>query len=293
MRIANHDGRLVVVAPEPPAPSAGGGETPPLRAVDVETTSNGLFGSDPQAIYERWAEFRGWAESVDFGRAEPVPERSLRAAVPRPRQVFAIGLNYRDHAAESGFEIPAEPVVFTKYVSSFTGPFGDITLSPGDVDWEVELVAVVGARARGVGESAGWDYVAGLTVGQDISDRTVQFAAALPQFGLGKSFPGFSPVGPVLVTPDELPDRDDVELGCEVNGVSVQKGRTADLVFPVPTLIAKLSAIVELLPGDVIFTGTPDGVGHGRDPRRYLHAGDVLTSWITGIGTMKHRFVAA
>ena len=233
------------------------------------------------------------APGASLEAARPTGEESLLAVVPRPAQVFAIGLNYRDHAAESGFALPAEPVVFTKYASSFTGPTGDITLSPGNVDWEVELVAVIGTGGRDIAEADGWDHVAGLAVGQDISDRTTQFVAAPPQFGMGKSYPGYSPVGPYLVSPDELADRDELALGCEVNGTSVQKGSTSDMVFPVPRLVAKLSAIVELLPGDVIFTGTPAGVGQGRSPQQFLQPGDELTSWVEGIGRMRHHFVAA
>jgi len=280
VRIANEAGRLVLLDPEG-------------RGVDVEARSEGRFSADPQAVYARWDEFRAWADGASLVGARPVTTRSLLAVTPRPPQVFAIGLNYRDHAAESGFDLPTEPVVFTKYVSSFAGPTGDIVLSPGAVDWEIELVAVIGREARRVTEDRAWDHVAGLTVGQDISDRTTQFAAPPPQFGMGKSYPGFSPIGPSLVTPDELADRDDIALGCSVNGESVQKGRTGDMVFTVPALIARLSAILPLLPGDVIFTGTPAGVGHGRSPQRYLQHGDELTSWIAGIGEMHHRFVTA
>jgi 2,4-didehydro-3-deoxy-L-rhamnonate hydrolase len=282
VRLANSAGRLILLDADAPE-----------RGVDVETASGGVFSADPQAVYGRWADFRDWAAGAPLEDAQPISEGSLRAVVPRPPQVFAIGLNYRDHAIESGFALPDEPVVFTKYVSSFTGPTGDIRLSAGTVDWEVELVVAIGMQAHHVSEANGWDHVAGVTVGQDISDRTTQFAAAPPQFGMGKSYPGYSPVGPHLVTPDELTDRDVVSLGCEVNGISVQAGTTADLVFSVPRLIAKLSAITPLLPGDVIFTGTPAGVGQGRDPQQFLHDGDVLTSWIEGVGHMRHRFVSA
>ncbi|WP_433802479.1 fumarylacetoacetate hydrolase family protein [Actinomycetospora sp. CA-084318] len=285
MRIANSAGRLVLVDP-----SSGPDD---LRGVDVETASGGRFPADPQAVFDRWEEFRAWAVDADLSGATPLPTDTLGAVAPRPPQVFAIGLNYSDHAAESGFDLPAEPVVFTKYASSFAGPVGDVVLSAGNVDWEVELVVVLGRGGAHVPAAQAWDHVAGLTVGQDISDRTVQFANAPPQFGLGKSFPGYSPLGPTLVTPDEVPDPDRLELGCEVNGTSVQKGTTADMVFDVPTLIAKLSAIVTLLPGDVIFTGTPAGVGQGRSPQQFLQDGDVLTSWITGLGALRQRFVAA
>jgi 2-keto-4-pentenoate hydratase/2-oxohepta-3-ene-1,7-dioic acid hydratase in catechol pathway len=283
LRIANAAGRLVLLDPDG-------------KAVDVEAASGGRFGPDPQAVYARWAEFGEWAPTAPLDGAVPVADEQFDAVVPRPPQVFAIGLNYRNHADESGFDLPTEPLVFTKYASSLTGPRGDITLSPGNVDWEVELVAVVGAGGRDIAEADAWDHVAGLSLGQDISDRVTQFAAPPAQFGLGKSYPGFSPVGPSLVTLDELRaaglDPTDLELGCRVNGESVQKGRTRDMIFPVSTIIAKLSAIVTLLPGDAIFTGTPAGVGMGRTPPRFLQAGDELVTWCTGIGEMRHRFVA-
>jgi len=205
---------------------------------------------------------------------------------------IAIGLNYADHAAESDFAVPESPPVFTKFVTSLTGPFGEIVVPPGQVDWEVELVTVIGRRAHRVAAEDAWSYVAGVSIGQDISERVLQSSGPVPQFSLGKSHPGFGPIGPVLVTPDELPDRDDLELGCLINGEQVQKGYTRDMVFPVPELIARLSAVAPLLPGDVIFTGTPSGVGLGRTPPRWLQAGDELVSYIRGIGEMRHRFVA-
>jgi 2-keto-4-pentenoate hydratase/2-oxohepta-3-ene-1,7-dioic acid hydratase in catechol pathway len=287
LRVANSAGRLTLIDPV----SGPAGEGAALRGVDVEAASDGLFSADPQAVYDRWPDFCAWAAEADLRNAAPIATDSLRAVVPRPPQVFAIGLNYRDHAVESGFALPSEPVVFTKYASSFTGPTGEIELSPGNVDWEVELVAVIGRGGHAIPADRGWEHVAGLTVGQDISDRTTQFVVSPPQFGLGKSYPDYSPVGPCLVTTDEIPEPDRLELGCEVNGTTVQKGTTADMVFSVPTLIAKLSDVVTLLPGDVIFTGTPAGVGQGRTPQQFLHPGDVLTSWITGIGAMHHHFV--
>ncbi|MEJ2869761.1 fumarylacetoacetate hydrolase family protein [Actinomycetospora sp. OC33-EN08] len=288
MRIANRAGRLVLLDP------AASPEEP--RGVDVEQASAGRFTADPQAVYPRWSEFRAWAATASFAGAEPVDADALDAVVPRPPQVFAVGLNYRDHAAESGMDLPTRPLVFTKYASSFTGPRGDIALPDGKVDWEVELVAVIGTGGRHVPAAQGWDHVAGLAVGQDVSERVTQFAVPPAQFGMGKSFPGFSPVGPELVTVDEVRaaglDPDDLELGCLVNGESMQKGRTGEMVFSVPALIAELSAIVTLLPGDVVFTGTPAGIGAGMTPPRFLADGDELDTWCTGIGRMHHRFVA-
>ena len=151
-------------------------------------------------MYARWEEFRAWAASASFADAATIAVDELGPVVTRPPQVFGIGLNYRDHAAESGMDLPSEPVVFTKYPSSVTGPRGDVALSPGNMDWEVELVAVIGKGGHRIAEADGWDHVAGLTVGQDLSDRVTQFAAPPAQFGLGKSYPGFSPLGPALVT---------------------------------------------------------------------------------------------
>ncbi len=280
MRIANVAGRLNVFD------SDG-------LATDVEAASKGRFGPDPQAVYGNWAQFRDWGETARLDEGTRVDPATLQAVVPRPPQVLAVGQNYRDHALESGMDLPTEPMVFTKFVSSLTGPTGEITLSPGNVDWEVELVAVIGTGGRNIAESAAWDHVAGLTLGQDISDRTTQFVSSPPQFNMGKSYAGFAPIGPHLVTVDELGAPDDLELGCLVNGETMQKSRTSELIFSIPTLVAKLSAIVCLLPGDIIFTGTPSGVGVGQKPPRFLQPGDELTTWCDGIGEMRHTFVSA
>jgi len=166
-----------------------------------------------------------------------------------------------------------------------------VELAGATVDWEVELVAVVGATADRVAEGEAWAHVAGLTVGQDLSERTIQFAAG-SQFSLGKSYRGFGPMGPWLVTPDELADRDDLALRCSIDGQVVQDARTSDLIHSVPKLIAELSAVLPLWPGDVIFTGTPAGVGVSAKPPRFLQAGEVVESWIEGIGTIRNRMVA-
>jgi 2,4-diketo-3-deoxy-L-fuconate hydrolase len=280
MRIANSNGRLILLT------DSGG--------LDVETASGGRFAADPQAAYGNWAALRAWAADLapDAGEATPLDEARLGAPAPRPAQVFAIGLNYRDHAAESGVALPASPATFTKFPSCIADPFAEVVLPSGNVDWEVELVVVVGAHAYRVDESRAWEHVAGLTVGQDLSERVVQFASG-GHFSLGKSYPRFGPMGPWLVTPDELANRDDLELGCSIDGEEVQKSRTSNLVFNVAQLIAELSAVLPLLPGDVIFTGTPGGVGFTRQPARFLRPGEELTSWIEGIGTIRNRMVAA
>lgn len=275
MRIGNYRDRLTLIV--------GDG-----YGVDVEEASDGRFAADPQAVYAQWASFAEWARDVPASEGLPLPEEAtLGAVVPRPRQVFAIGLNYRTHAEEAGLAIPEAPPTFTKFPSCITGPAALLRLpADGTVDWEVELVAVIGKQASGVAADDGWKHVAGLTIGQDYSERQLQTAGPAPQFSLGKSFPGFGPIGPQLVTPDELNDPDDLEIECLVNGETVQKDRTSSLVFSVPELVARLSAVCTLYPGDLIFTGTPSGVGHARKPQRYLKDGDAVTSHINGIGTM-------
>jgi 2-keto-4-pentenoate hydratase/2-oxohepta-3-ene-1,7-dioic acid hydratase in catechol pathway len=182
------------------------------------------------------------------------------------------------------------PATFTKFPASLAGPYDDVEIPNGLIDWEVELVAVIGTRCDHVDAEDAWSHVAGLTVGQDISDRGLQFAAGA-QFSLGKSRRGYGPLGPWIVTPDEVDDPDDLALGCSVDGETVQDARTSDLIFPVRQLVAELSAVVPLLPGDIIFTGTPAGVGAMRQPARFLEKGQVLESWIEGIGTIRNRCV--
>jgi 2,4-didehydro-3-deoxy-L-rhamnonate hydrolase len=279
MRLANLGGRLAIVQSD--------------QAVDVESASEGRFGADPQAIYEDWAEFSSWAKTADFTTATGFDEADLEAPVPRPRQVFAIGLNYADHAAESNFTLPTDPVVFTKFPSSIGAPNVDVELSGASVDYEVELVVVIGTRAHRVQAKDGWDYVAGLTIGQDISDRDVQMRGPAPQFSLGKSFVNYGPIGPVVVTPDEFADRDAIGLTTQLQAgnstTTMQDGNTRDLIFSVPELVARLSTVTVLYPGDIIFTGTPSGVGLGKTPPQYLHRDEVLVSTIEGIGTIRNR----
>jgi 2,4-didehydro-3-deoxy-L-rhamnonate hydrolase len=257
--------------------------------VDVEEASAGRLPADPVAALDDWDALVEWARSVDGPSAASAPlvGAALRAPVPRPRQVFGVGLNYRLHVAEGGRDVPEEPAVFTKFPSCINGPTSEIPVCSETVDWEVELVVALARTAHRVAVDGAWDHVAGLMVGQDISDRAVQMRPPA-QWSLAKSFTGFGPTGPFLVTADDVRDRDDLELGCSVNGEEVQKARTSDLIFPVPELVSRLSHIVTLWPGDLIFTGTPSGVGYARTPPRFLHAGDVLTSYIEGIGELRN-----
>ena len=168
-----------------------------------------------------------------------------------------------------------------------------MSLPSASVDWEVELVAVIGVGGRDIAQSQAWSCVAGLTLGQDLSERDEQRRGPAPQFSMAKSHAEFSPIGPAVVTTEEFADLGDIALGCAINGEIVQQGTTKDLLFSIPELIAHLSSIVHLYPGDLIFTGTPPGVGMGRTPPRYLQAGETLTSWATGIGEMSHQLQSA
>jgi len=277
MRMANINGRLALH-------SAGG-------YLDVADASGGRFGPDPQDAFTDWDGFVRWAAEYPGGAGAGVGADGAAAwgaPVPRPAQVFAIGLNYRDHVAEAGLQIPEEPAVFTKFPTSLTGHERGVDLPEGLVDWEAELVVVIGRHCRRAARENAWSYVAGLTAGQDLSERRLQLTGPAPQFSLGKSYPGFAPTGPELVTVDEFADPDDLELGCLLEGGEVlQKSRTSNMIFDVPELIVRLSAVCPLLPGDLIFTGTPAGIGGARTPQKFLAPGDVLVTWIEGIGTLR------
>lgn len=278
MRVANVGGRLALLSQDG-------------RALDVATASGGRFDSDPQAAFDRWDELANWAKTVRPEDYAPVDEASLGVPVPRPRQIFALGANYRAHAAEAGIEPPEHPVIFTKFPSCLTGPYATVTLPTGHVDWEVELVVVIGREATDVVRDESWSVVAGVTVGQDLSERVLQKRGPLPQLSMAKSLPGFGPIGPVVVSVDELADPDDLELGCLVNGERMQRSRTSDLVFDVPYLIEHISRYCTLYPGDLIFTGTPEGVGATRRPQRFLADGDVLTTYVEGVGELRNVMV--
>src|SRR5216683_4900552 len=183
-------------------------------AVDIHEASDGRFGPGAADLYDRWAGFVDWAAAAALPDPEPYAPDSLGSPSPTPRQVFGIGLNYGAHAAESGFARPeTAPPVFTKFPSCITGPYAEVVLpADGHTDWEVELVVVIGRTASHVSAADAWRYVAGLSVGQDLSERVLQMAATPPQFSLGKSYPGFGPVGPWLVTVDDFDDPDDLEL---------------------------------------------------------------------------------
>jgi len=255
---------------------------------DLERLTTGSVSADPMEAISDAAALHQAAEGLSTAEADgPLAEATLGAPVPSPRNVFGIGLNYRPHAEESGMELPDTPLVFGKFASCIVGPNADIELRSKTADWEVELVAVIGTAGRDIPAASAWDHVLGLTVGQDVSDRALQFAAKPPHFDLGKSRDGYGPMGPVLVSTDSFSDPTDLAISCEINDQPKQQDRTTSLIFSVAELIEYLSSAITLDVGDVIYTGTPAGVGAAS--RTYLNPGDVITSTVEGIGTMSNR----
>lgn len=205
---------------------------------------------------------------------------------------IAIGLNYSDHAKEAGMPIPKEPIVFTKAISSIQGPDDNVMLPKGSVkgDWEVELGVVIGKQARYVTQKSALDYVAGYVLSNDVSEREFQLERG-GQWDKGKGCDTFGPLGPWLVTKDEIPNPQKLAMWLDVNGQRMQTGNTKTMIFSVAKIVSHLSEYMTLLPGDVIITGTPPGVGMGMKPQRFLKAGDVITLGIEGLGTQTQRVV--
>jgi 2-keto-4-pentenoate hydratase/2-oxohepta-3-ene-1,7-dioic acid hydratase in catechol pathway len=206
---------------------------------------------------------------------------------------IAVGLNYSDHAKEAGMPIPKEPIVFTKAISSIQGPDDDVMLPKGSVkgDWEVELGVVIGKEARYVTQKSALDYVAGYVLSNDVSEREFQLERG-GQWDKGKGCDTFGPLGPWLVTKDEIPNPQKLAMWLDVNGQRMQSGNTRTMIFSVAKIVSHVSEYMTLMPGDVIITGTPPGVGMGMKPQRFLKAGDVMTLGIEGLGTQTQRVVS-
>jgi 2-keto-4-pentenoate hydratase/2-oxohepta-3-ene-1,7-dioic acid hydratase in catechol pathway len=207
---------------------------------------------------------------------------------------LCVGLNYSDHAAESGMKVPSEPIIFMKATSSIVGPNDDLEIPRGSekTDWEVELGVVIGKTAKYVDEARAMDHVAGFCVVHDVSERAFQLEGT-GQWVKGKSADTFGPIGPWLVTPDEVPDYHELDMWLEVDGNRYQNGTTKTMVFGVPYLVAYLSKFMSLRPGDIISTGTPPGVGHGMKPPVYLRAGNEVRLGVARLGEQRQRVVAA
>ncbi len=224
----------------------------------------------------------------------PVPLDSVRLHAPlaSPPRVFAIGLNYRDHAKESGMAIPTTPVVFFKLPTAIIGPGENIVLPKNSTepDYEAEFAFVIGKGGYRIPASAWREHVYGYTIVNDVSARDVQFATS--QWSLSKSFPTFCPLGPAIVTADEIADPHNLHVELTIDGVVHQSSNTRELIFKIPELIEYLSSITPLLPGDIVSTGTPFGVGLGRTPKRWLKPGESVTITIEGLGSLTNPVVA-
>jgi len=258
--------------------------------IDVARASNGSLPSDPMDCFSRWDDLRALASSATTSTTRVELER-LDCPVPRPRQMFAVGLNYRRHAEEMGSPIPLQPLIFAKFQSSLNAPYANITVVGDTVDYESEVVVVIGKGGRDIAQSSAWDHVAGLCAGQDVSDRKLQYSGTPPQFSMGKSRLGFSPIGPWVSDMAHVDKRNALRIGCSVNGEQRQDTVITDMIFSIDQIVSYLSTICELYPGDVIYTGSPSGVGHGRKPAEYLKPGDVVVTTLEGVGTMRHTFV--
>nr|CCB83784.1 putative 2-hydroxyhepta-2,4-diene-1,7-dioateisomerase / 5-carboxymethyl-2-oxo-hex-3-ene-1,7-dioatedecarboxylase [Lactiplantibacillus pentosus MP-10] len=221
-----------------------------------------------------------------LGSVETFKPEDLAAPVTQPRQIFAVGMNYRDHSEEIHITLPKVPSIFTKFSSSLAPANVAVTAHGPKTDWETELVIMIGRGGREIPVADAMSHVAGVMVGEDLSDRDVQFENDNPQFSMGKSFENYAPVGPWLTTVDELANLDDEVITTTVNGQTMQQAPLRQLIFKVPDLVHYLSTVCDLQPGDLIFTGTPSGTGVGRDPQVFLKSGDQLTGHITHLGTL-------
>jgi len=273
-RLANIDGRAALVDGD--------------HYFDLESISSGQLSSNPMAALGHADQLAALSDSLsDRSPTGELSDANLGAPVPRPRNSFGIGLNYRSHAAEASMEVPKNPLVFTKFPSCICGPNSTIELRSDGCDYEGELLVVIGPGGKDIAAEDAWGHVLGLSVAQDFSDRPAQFASKPPHFDLGKSFDTFGPTGPVLVSLDQIPDPGNLRIVTTVNDEVRQDDTTANLIFDVPTLVAYLSRVTTLATGDVIFTGTPEGVGAAAG--KFLKDGDVVKTTIDGLGTMTNR----
>ena len=238
----------------------------------------------------KWQEIKSAIENAEA--INELDEDNFSAPLDNPPKIVAIGLNYVDHASESKMELPKSPLVFTKFRNSITGPTDNIEIPANltkEVDYEVELGVVIGRTAKNVSIDEAFEYVFGYTILNDVSARDLQFGDG--QWVRGKSLDTFCPMGPIIVTADEISDPQNLDLGCDINGKSLQKDNTKSMIFDVPDLISRLSHSFTFEPGDIIATGTPSGVGFSRKPPIYLRNGDIVTTWINGIGKLENKVV--
>jgi 2-keto-4-pentenoate hydratase/2-oxohepta-3-ene-1,7-dioic acid hydratase in catechol pathway len=283
MRLANLDGRATIVLDD--------------GIVDVAVASNGAFSTSIDKCLGQLDKLDAWYRSAQPSLTDSVTADEL-ARDPRlgpivhSQQVFAIGRNYRAHAEETGAKVPTEPMVFTKFASSLCGPNDAVPIPGPATDYEAELVVVIGSTIRNVSVEDALTVVAGYCVGQDYSEREWQYRNSPAQFSLAKSFKNFSPIGPWLTTADDIPDPNALSIQTHLNSETMQDSNTSTMIFSVAQLISFLSSVCELRRGDLIFTGTPEGVGQARKPPVYLKPGDEIVTTIERLGSLRNVAVA-
>jgi len=273
-----------------------GAEKPGLQLADGRRIDASGFGSDYDEAFfggDGLARLAAWADANAAAAPTVDPGTRLGPCVARPSKIVCIGLNYADHAKESGLDIPKEPIIFFKSTSSLVGPNDDVMIPRGSekTDWEVELAFVIGKKASYVDEADAMDHVAGYALHNDYSERAFQLERG-GQWVKGKSCDTFAPLGPFMATTDEIADPQDLKCWLKVNGVMRQNSSTQQMIFGIKTLVSYLSQFMTLLPGDVISTGTPPGVGLGFKPPIFMKAGDVVELGIEGLGESKQTAVA-
>ena len=267
-----------------------GDERPGLLQDDGIVDLRALFPEIPDIGERFFAD--DWLERLaGLNAAGRRMEVRLGPPVARPGKIICLGKNYAEHAKEGGFEMPSAPLLFCKTGNALNGPFDPVQMprSAGQIDWEVELAVVIGKSGKRIAEDKAFEYIAGFSVMNDVSAREAQFAHS--QWFRGKSFDTFAPMGPALVTPDEVGDAHNLDLTAKVNGELMQAGNTRDMIFKIPVLIADISEDMTLLPGDIISTGTPAGVGIFRNPPVVLKPGDEVVCWVEKIGAIGNRFI--
>lgn len=283
MRFVNADGRSALLIDG--------------QVFDVDKASAGRIPADPTlCLREHWDELRALADEGALAGGQALGDVTLGPPVPVPGAAYAVGLNYRSHADEVAETVTTVPPVFTKFPSCIGGPTSNVVLPAGEhsTDWEAELCIVVARGGRRIASADALGHLAGFMCSQDISERLLQFGAG-NQFSLGKSYDTFCPTGPAIVTLDELEagghDPADLAIRCRRNGEVVQRARTREMIVDVPHLVEILSGVLTLRAGDICLTGTPAGVGWGRNPKQRLEPGDVVETTIEGLGTMTNRVV--
>ncbi len=257
---------------------------------DLATIANGAVSPNPMEAIQNSALLHQYAAQLgDYEPSGIIANADVCAPIPHPRNSFGVGLNYQLHVEEAASKTPSTPMVFTKFPSCISGPNDDVIMRSDECDYEGELLVVIGNDGKDIAKEEAWSHILGLSVGQDFSDRGIQYKDQPAQFNLGKSFDTFGPTGPYLVSTDSFTDPSDLGILTTVNGEVRQSDRTSNMIFDIPTLVSYISSITALAVGDIIFSGTPEGVGFRNGS--FLKDGDIVETTIEGIGTMRNRCV--